>query len=184
MWLSVISADMPNQLTFVLEANAWAEPQASRMGGWLQTIAVQQWGAEAKALAPSLFSEFGASAPLADSLVLVESQRLLRADVTPETHPVRARSWQERCSAETNSSGICMHIVVVNLVQDSPATFTLQLTLSDETLGAGYGALPSPLVASRLFESGGYDVNVTCAAAGCALVDWIGASETVIYEIG
>jgi hypothetical protein len=187
MWLSVLTADLPNQLTFVLEANAWSQPQASRMGGWLQTIAVQQWAAEAQALAPSLFPEFGASPPQADELVRVTSERLLRADVTPQAHPVRARSWQERCGVETNSSGFCVHIVVVNLVQDSPASFTLNLTLSEKTLGAHHHALPSPLVASRLFESGGYDVKVSCLTAECdsgTIVDWVGASETVVYEIG
>lgn len=143
LWLSVLTADLPNQLTFVLEANAWATPQASRMGGWLQTIAVQQWGAEANALAPSLFPVFGASPPLADSLVHVESERVLRADVTPEAHPVRARSWQERCGPATNSSGICVHIVVVNLVQDSPATFTLKLVSSHAIYDSCDGTRPS-----------------------------------------
>ena len=143
MWLSVLTADLPNQLTFVLEANAWDSPDVSRMGGWLQTIAVQQWGAEANALAPSLFPEFGSSPPLADSLVNVESERVLRADVTPETHPVRARSWQERCGPATNSSGICVHIVVVNLVQDSPATFTIKLVSSHAICYSCFDTRPS-----------------------------------------
>jgi hypothetical protein len=169
-------------------------------------------------LAPSLFPTFGehpapqpASTlphqPEGQALVAVESARLLRSDVVPEAHPVRARSWQERCGPETNSSGICVHIVVVNLVQDSPASFSLRLTLNAQTLGVGEGLqelLPSPLVASRLFESGGYDVkvnlktnvNVSCVddADGCGgsvdgggvglLEDWVGAGETVVYELG
>ncbi len=187
MWLSVLTADLPNQLTFVLEANAWSQPAASRMGGWLQTIAVQQWAAEAQALAPSFFPEFGTSPPQADALVRVASERLLRSDITPHPHPVRARSWQEQCDVKTNSSGVCVHIVVVNLVQNSPASFTLNLTLNENTLGTQYRTLPSPFVASRLFESGGYDVNVSCPTAECdsgTIVDWVGASETVVYEIG
>ena len=45
-----------------------------------------------------------------------------------------------------------------------------------------------PTAASRLFVNGGYDLPVTCRpGTNCSegeLDDWLGASETVVYEIG
>jgi hypothetical protein len=50
------------QLTFVLDGNAWAPPDWSINNGWLDTVAVQGWTAEAKMLAPSLMPLFGSDA--------------------------------------------------------------------------------------------------------------------------
>lgn len=52
--------------------------------------------------------------------------------------------------------------------QDSPASFTLQLALPPYPANAGAGSSPRyPLRATRLFEGGGYDVQVrTCAGPG------------------
>jgi hypothetical protein len=38
LWLSVVAADLPSQLTFVLEANAWQSAAAVPDGGWVQTV--------------------------------------------------------------------------------------------------------------------------------------------------
>ena len=62
LWLSVLQYDAVQQLTFVLDGNAWAPPEWSSDNGWLQTVAVQGWAAEAKMLTPSLFPAFGSRA--------------------------------------------------------------------------------------------------------------------------
>jgi hypothetical protein len=62
LWLSVLLYDTPMQLSFVLDGNAWTPPAWREDNGWLQTIAVQEWAAEAKMLTPSLMPLFGSDA--------------------------------------------------------------------------------------------------------------------------
>jgi hypothetical protein len=119
LWLSVLTADLPLQLTFVLEGNAWSDPLALADDGWLQTAAVSAWGAEARMLASSFFpafeSEFAkVNSGDGNSLVIVEHAALLRQAVEPDPTPVRARGWREPCGPEfaSNSSGLCLHIIV------------------------------------------------------------------------
>ena len=186
LWLSVLTADMPLQLTFVLEANSWSDPAAVEGvdGGWPQTAAVSAWAAEARLLASSFFPSFGAAYANgggggASAMVVVETASLLRgAAVAPDMAPIRARAWSEACGPGKafNSSGLCIHVIVVNLAQDSPASFTLRLSP-----GAIAGKAQFPLVASRLFDSGGYDVETTFDGL---IVDFIGAGDSVVYEIG
>jgi hypothetical protein len=63
---------------------------------------------------------------------------------------------------------------VVNTARTSPARFALRLT-------AGYSW---PASASRLFVNGGYDVPLEANATEAILEDWLGAAESVVYEIG
>ena len=156
LWLSVLTADIPLQLTFVLEGNSWSDPTAvdGIDGGWLQTAAVSAWAAEARQLASSFFPSFEAAfasnatgatpmptttttgATVDDTaLVVVEKAALLRGvypnpPIYPDPTPVRARAWREACGTAyaVNSSGLCLHVIVVNLAQDSPASFSLRVS--------------------------------------------------------
>jgi hypothetical protein len=184
LWLSVLRADTSMQLTFLLDGNAWAPPEQRGDGGWLQTVAVSQWQAESKMLAPSLMSAFGSVDVRQPQLVVVDMATLLRQqrNISARTNsvPVVARGWREECGPSTNSSGVCAHIVAVNLAHNSPATFTLRVRLPEEH--------SFPTTASRLGINGGYDVPVECRpGTDCnegGLTDWLGAAETVVYEIG
>eukprot|EP00329_Picozoa_sp_Boothbay-MS584-11_P007610 68205_2 len=95
MWLSILDADLPLQLTFLLMENSWVAPGALRNDGWLQTVAVQTWGAEARMLAPSFYPTFGLFPPEPHRYVSVEKATLLQRDVAPDSTPVRARAWRE-----------------------------------------------------------------------------------------
>ena len=186
MWLSILDADLPLQLTFLLMENSWADSGALRNDGWLQTVAVQTWGAQARMLAPSFYPVFGSFPPEPHRYVSVETATLLRRDVAPDSTPVRARAWREVCGPETNSSGICVHLMVVNTVQDSAVSFTLRLLLKqlrqeDGASGRHAQAWAFPMQASALFETGGY--NVTVGVDG-RLSDFIGPGQTLIYELG
>eukprot|EP01051_Picozoa_sp_SAG22_P016628 SAG22_NODE_2383_length_2632_cov_1.132649_2_plen_355_part_00 len=187
MWLSILDADLPLQLTFLLMENSWVAPGALRDDGWLQTVAVQTWGAQARMLAPSFYPTFGAFPPEPHRYVSIETATLLRRDVVPDSAPVRARAWREACGPETNSSGLCLHLMVVNTVQDSAASFTVRLLLEqlrreDPVLSAeSTQAWSFPMQASALFETGGY--NVTVDQAG-RLSDYVGPGQTLIYELG
>jgi hypothetical protein len=114
--------------------------------------------------------------------VTVEKAAVLRGfpGVAADPTPVRARAWREACGGPEhalNSSGLCLHIIVVNLAQDSPASFTLQLA-PGSIAGSGEAF---PLTASRLFDSGGYDVQTTAEGQ---LHDFVDSGDTVVYEIG
>lgn len=185
IWLSVLVADLPAQLTFALEANAWGSPGAVSDGGWLQTVEAARAGSEIRQLWPSLAPPFGQFLPEPVHRVEVRSAVLLRAGAAPAAAPVRVRAWPELCSHVTNSSGICVHVVAVNLIADSAVACSFALVL--DAIEADYGgpsALPAdwlPAQASRLFGGGGY--NVSLGPTG-AFSDVIGAGDTAVYEIG
>ena len=155
-------------------------------------------------LAPSLLPAFSDIDVTQVPVVVVTSAVLLQA-LAPKNSKntsgfaVSARGWTEKCGTVTNSSGTCAHIVVVNRERRSAAMFALRVRLpsapshlhertpggtNDTTMAANY----YPTVASRLFVNGGYNVSVECRpGTNCTegeLTDWIGASETVVYEIG
>jgi hypothetical protein len=196
LWLSVLQQDTPMQLTFILDGDAWAPPQWRSDNGWLQTVAVQGWAAEAKMLTPSLMPLFGSDAlnGTDEQMVVVQSVELLSAskknDCNPgeqncgpsgySTSPLVARGFREDC---TNTSGICVHVVVANLAKTSPAKFTLSIRLPAAPNASN---VTQPPLASRLFGNGGYDVNFMCRT-DCVegvIDDYIGAADTVVYEIG
>ena len=76
----------------------------------------------------------------------------------------QARAWAEPCNS------VCAHLVVVNIDQSSPASFTLSVQ----------GLPPIPVNATRLFTA---SYNVTMSATG-SMSDWIGAGDSNVYEIG
>ena len=188
LWLSVIEADLTQQLTFVLLANSWSAPGKSADDGWLQTVAVASWAQEARMLAPSLNPAFGVQSEAALVVVSNASRLAAGGSSLPPQSVIRARGWHEECTAETNSSGICMHIVAVNLMRDSPAGFTLTVTVPGYAEYERHtGNPPYPAPASRLFGNGGYDVAIECGGVNCTegrLEDFVGAGETVVYEVG
>ena len=185
MWLSILDADLPLQLTFLLMENSWVAPGALRDDGWLQTVAVQSWGAEARMLAPSFSPTFGTFPPEPHRYVTVEAAALLRRGVVSDSAPVRARAWREVCGPSTNSSGVCVHIIVVNTAQDSAASFTLRLLLDqlrhEDRLSGSTETWAFPMDATALFETGGY--NVTVDKDGL-VSDFVGPGQTLIYELG
>ena len=201
LWLSVIEADLTQQLTFVLLANSWLAPGRTVDDGWLQTVAVAAWAQEARMLAASLNPAFGSqtASPLVTvinaSVLLAPSSMGLGGAVglapqqqQQQQQVVRARGWHEDCTAATNSSGICMHIVVVNLVSNSPVAFSLAVFVPGYAQYEHHtGNPPYPVLASRLFGNGGYNVAVVCGGVNCTegrLDDFVGAGETIVYEIG
>ena len=102
LWLSVLRADTPMQLTFMLNGNSWAQPEQRGDGGWLQTIAVPQFQEEVKMLAPSLLPVFGSSSAIAEgrAAVSVETATILQPHSGPSLpppatagFPVLARGW-------------------------------------------------------------------------------------------
>ena len=98
----------------------------------------------------------------------------MRAGAPPAAHPIRVRAWQELCGPETNSTGICVHVVAANLIPDSPVTASLRLLPAQFLLGAA--ALPQN--ASRLFGGGGYTVDV---GPDGVFADTIAAGDTAVY---
>ena len=90
-------------------------------------VVVSRAGAEIRMLAPSLSPPFGVFQPEPYQRVRINTTTVLRTDVPPAATPLRARAWREECGATTNSSGHCIHVVVVNTLRDSPVAFTLQL---------------------------------------------------------
>lgn len=180
--------------------NAWAPPEWSIDNGWLQTVAVQGWAAEAKMLTPSLFPLFGSDALNGtdqDKMVVLQSVELLgvrKSDCNPKEQdcgaggyaasPLIARGFQEDCGSDTNSSGICMHVVVANKDKIRPAKFTLAVQLPPTAHSESTATQP-PLT-SRLFGNGGYDIEFNCSkdCVDGVLEDWVGAAETVVYAIG
>ena len=140
LWLSVLRAETPMQLTFMLNGNSWAQPEQRGDGGWLQTIAVPQFQAEVKMLAPSLLPIFGSAtdphAQATSATVFVETATILQPNAGPSKpipasagFAVLAKAYSEECGASTNSSGLCTHIVVVNQFRYGPVTFTLRVQL-------------------------------------------------------
>jgi hypothetical protein len=121
LWLSVLRADTAMQLTFMLNGNSWAQPEQRGDGGWLQTIAVPQFQAEVKLLAPSLLPVFGSAAldPRREvAAVTVEAAVILQPNsappppaITPRQSagfPVVTRGWSEECESS------CHHLFIVS----------------------------------------------------------------------
>lgn len=167
MWLGVITAGMFNSLTFD-GGFGWAAPTTPG-GGWLQEIQQEIWATQVEQLMPSFTAHFGS---VAQPTVSIASARCLRsaahAVVNECDNPIRGRAWRELCNS---SSELCVHIIVVNIVLDSPVQFSLEI--------GGLG-LTSATNASRLFDAG---YNRTISRRG-VMEDYAGPGESLIYEIG
>ena len=141
-------------------------------------------------LAPSFYPTFGLFPPQPYRYVSIESASVLRHDVVSDRAPVRARAWREACGPQSNSSGLCMHVIVVNTVQDSTVSFSVRLLLDQLRQEDSELAVNSrseqpqwgfPMQATALFETGGYNVTVD---QGGLLSDFVGPGQTMIYEVG
>lgn len=170
MWLGAVLEDMVDQLTFVFNKE-FQDPEVTAGGGWLQTIVPTTWGQQARALQASFKAPFG-SVPAATAAVISSSSMhpgtaANMAMIKASGGPIKARVWVEPCEST------CAHLVVVNINQQSPAQFELQLSGLRLPQKEGINA-------SRLFTA---SYNVTLSASG-VLRDWIGAGESNVYEIG
>ena len=120
--------------------------------------------------APSFKAPFGVAPALSVAVDTVErfhSARSLAGQQENSGASIRARAWGEDCKS------VCAHLLVVNIDQSSPASFTLSVHGLPQLPMAGINA-------TRLFSA---SYNVTLSATG-ALTDWIGAGDTNVYEIG
>ena len=110
LWLGAVTANMVNQLVFVLGPATPFE----------LTDVMSAWAAEELELMPSLYGTFGQR----DSVLATV------ASATPAVtfDALRARAWSENAG--------CVHLVVVNANTSTAARFTLQLTGSLDGLKA------------------------------------------------
>lgn len=167
MWLGIIASAVPNQLVFLLQNTGFTSSVTEPDGGWLQTIQPAIWGAQVRALMPSVLPRHGeVFRPTADVL---EAAPLVPTSVGPPglNGPlVSVGAWAEACPT------VCAHVIVVNLHQQSFVHFTIRLT------GLTHVALPTN--ATRLFDA---TYNSTVDTNGL-LTDFIGPGDTNVYEIG
>lgn len=167
LWLGVIASGMPNQLVFILQETGFASSVGQPDGGWLQTIQPAIWGAEIRALMPSVLAPYG-TVPTPSVAVLSATPLVASAAGPPHLDGplVRAGAWAEPCAT------VCAHLVVVNLHQQSFVHFSLRIT--------DLATSDSPVNATRLFDS---SYNVTIEADG-TMSDYIGPGDSSVYEIG
>jgi hypothetical protein len=154
-------------------------------GGWLQTIQVPIWAEEMRWLLPSFLRPFEAGPHPSFNIT---TAKLLRPSAStaglPGTSmmPLRAKVFEEGpCPMP------CLHIVVVNVLEDTPVAFTIEVEAPGVAALVGpHGKLKGHQVvnASRLFD-GGY--NTSLGFRGDTVVtleDFIGPGDTNIYEVG
>ena len=150
LWLGAVTANMVNQLVFVLGPSTPFE----------LTDVMSAWAAEELELMPSLYGEFGQR----DSVLAMVAS----SEPVVTYGAIRARAWSENAA--------CVHVVVVNANNTTPARFTLRLTGS-------MGGLEGVSTAQRLFEAR-YTVPVPVGGGARHLVDWIGPAQTNVYRLG
>eukprot|EP01043_Picozoa_sp_COSAG02_P030031 COSAG02_NODE_1898_length_10461_cov_3.844528_4_plen_240_part_00 len=102
LWLGAVTANMVNQLVFVLGPSTPFE----------LTDVMSAWAAEELELMPSLYGKFGQR----DSVLATVAS----AEPAVTFGALRARAWSENAA--------CVHVVVVNANTTTPSRFTLQLT--------------------------------------------------------
>jgi len=189
MWLGVVLAEMSSNMVFVLESAGVgyvsALPKPMKFGwrpffedstvpgkGWPSTIQVPLWGAKARQLAPSFDAPFGTTHPNATvTKALALRSGASQAGITGGL--VRARAW-----AEAGCSSVCVHVIVVNIDDQSPVSFSISL------LGISQRIEGSDVNASLLFDLG-YNVTLReVTATSAVLSDFVAADATNIYEIG
>lgn len=127
LWLAIVTANMISELVFILQPvgpTGW-ENAVTRGGGWLQTVQIPIWAEQVRWLLPSFLRPFEAGAHPA---INVSSARLLRPTAATsglpgsDASPIRAGAWEEApCPTP------CLHIIAVNVLQDTPVAFTVEL---------------------------------------------------------
>lgn len=161
---------MADQLTFVFESE-FEDPTTTSGGGWLQTVVPAIWGQQARTIQASFKAPFGSVPSLSVSVANASAIHPGTADhrrmIEASGGPIKARAWHEPCAS------ICMHLIVVNIDQQSPVQFSVQVS--------GLPAQqPGGANATRLFTA---SYNATLSSTG-VLSDWIGAGESNVYEVG
>jgi hypothetical protein len=203
MWLSVVTTEMLSQLVFILDPRSpsgsgnissddgfqpWPSPLIPG-GGWVQTIQVGIFAEQLKALLPSFLRPFELGPHPA---LTVTASKMLRPSAStaglPGTVPVpiRARAWEEGPCAKAASS--CLHVVVVNVLEDAPVQYTVEIE-SPKTVAeamrrrGGSEAGVTTINATRLFDAG-YNVSLVFVGDKIVLEDFLGPGDVAIFEIG
>ena len=89
--------------------------------------------------------------------------------------PLRARALEEDCPAATSTAVPCLHVIIVNVLADTPVSFTVEV-LSPKTAAAisqlqasgAAGHSGSVHNATRLFDDG-YNVTLGKSSVTCAM---------------
>ena len=156
-------------------------------GGWLQTIQLPIWAEEMRWLLPSFLRPFEAGPHPAFN---VTSTKLLRPTASTSglpgdsLMPLRARVWEEGpCPTPTP----CLHIIVVNVLEDTPVAFTIEVespAVARMAARDGESTSVGVINATRLFDDG---YNISLGVRGgttIILQDFLGPGDTSIYEVG
>lgn len=194
MWLAIVTAGLNSELVFLLQSTGeWLGPNTLG-GGWQQTIQLAIFATQMRSLLPSFLRPFE-NGPHTATLNIT-SARMLRPTASiagmpglpgSSLTPVRARVWVEDPCATP-----CMHLIVVNVLDDTPVEFTAQLhspaLAAHARESGGNAAAMAALNATRLFDA---DYNITlrvCTSGGgescMTLTDFVPPGEANVYEIG
>ena len=195
MWLAAVTTEFFSELVFLLQSTGpWLSPNTLG-GGWQQTVQVAIWATQMRALLPSFLRPFEATAHPTVNLTGV--RRLLPTASTAglpgvAQMPVRARAWDEGPCRDTDAprplhgtgpsaSDICIHVILVNVLTDTPVEVTARVNSPDAAkLATEQGVR---LNATRLFDAS-YNITVGFDGEDVILHDFIPAGEANIYEIG
>ena len=150
-YLGVVEAGMIDQVTF-------ADPIRS------ENTAAAKIAREFLELRPSLQGEFGKHFSLTATVEVVNGSCHASDAATPEH--LRAKVWQEE-----SESGVCAHLVVINLNAAAPAQFRVTLTGTNTTSS----------VAERMWALG---ANLHIDAQGQLDSDWLAPGGHNVYRIG
>jgi len=185
MWLAALTAGMVSELVFILSPTGGWESPLTPGGGWLQNVQVAIWAEEMRSLLPSFLRPFEQGPHPASNVSFAKALRPVQAALpgTAAT-PLRAQAYQEECPTPMP----CLHMVVVNLLPDTPVQFTIDVESPAAAefarrLAAPEAGAPQVLNATRLFDDG---YNTTLGFSGDLIVlsDFIGPGNTNVYEIG
>ena len=175
---------------FILSGDSPVWPnELTAGGGWLQTIQVPMWATEMRALLPSFLRPFEAGP---HPKLTVGAAQVLRLGASTAglpgnaSMPLRARALQDDCPAASANEAPCLHVLVVNVLADTPVAFTVEVespaTVASVT-GQHMSAGGPGINATRLFDDG-YNVSLGFKGNTIILSDFIGPGDTNIYEIG
>ncbi len=183
MWLAVVTTDFLSEMVFLLQSTGgWLGPNTLG-GGWQQTIQVAIWATQMRSLLPSFLRPFEASPHPTVNLTSV--RRLLPDASTaslPGTAktPVRAKAWVE---APCPTPMPCIHVIVVNILADSPVEYTARVSSPAGFKLAALQYEQGSINATRLFDAS-YNITLGFDGDDIILHDFIPAGEANVYEIG
>jgi hypothetical protein len=165
-YLGVLEAGMIDQVTF-------ADPIRS------ENTAAAKIAQEFLELRPSLQGEFGKHHPLSATIEAVNGscQEASATSTQGKAEPGRLKTLRAKIYQEESESGVCAHLVVINLDAYSPAQFQVTLSGFNSTAPGEKATCASEMSAPRLnCDATGtpLDANLPtdnatgCAAACCA----------------